>query len=121
MPVSAVPEATHAVGRPGNDMRYAGRHLLLAARTPEGPVRSGPRDPADEPFPVTVGLSAFDPTDGAVQVELGVLPASAMGAGHTPIVAEQRLSRQRARLLRSLPDDYRGGTTSSAKATMLSS
>jgi len=85
--VSAVSEATHALGRPGNDMRYAGRHLLLAARTPEGLGGSGPGDPADEPFAVTVGLPAFAPTDGAVQVELGVLTASAMGAGHGSIVA----------------------------------
>ena len=94
----AVPKATYAVGRPGNDMRYAGRHLLLAARTPEGLGRSGARDPADEPFAVTVGLPAFNPSDGTVQIERGVLVASAMGAGHTSIVAGRRRSGRRTGL-----------------------
>jgi len=83
----AVPQATHAVGWPGNDVRYAGCHLLLAARAPEGLGRSGAAHPADEPFAVAVGLPAFDPSDGSEQVELGALTASAMGAVHTPIVA----------------------------------
>lgn len=85
----AIPETTHAVGRPGNDMRYAGCHLLLAARAPEGPVRSGAGDPAHEPFAVGVGLAAFDPADGSIQIKLGALTASAMRSGHTSIVAGQ--------------------------------
>ncbi len=78
----AVVQPTHALGRPGNDMRYAGCHLLLAARAPVGLGRAGAADPADEPFAVTVGLPAFDPTDGSVQIKPGVLAASAMGSGH---------------------------------------
>ena len=92
----AVPETTHTVGRPGNDMRYAGCHLLLATRTPEGLGRSGAGDPADEPFAVPVGLAAFHPTHGSIQVELRVLTESAMGTRHTTIVAGQRLDRYRA-------------------------
>ena len=92
----AVPKPTYAVGRPGNDMRYAGRHLLLAARAPERLGRSGAGDPADKPFAVTVELPAFDSSDGTVQIERGVLRASAMGAGHTSIVAGQRRREHRA-------------------------
>jgi hypothetical protein len=92
----AVVKATHALGRPGNDVRYAGCHLLLAARAPEGPVRAVARDPLNEPFAVAVGLSAFDPTEGTVQIELRVVSATAMGSGHAPIVAGQRRREHQA-------------------------
>ena len=87
MPVPAVVEPAHAVGRPGNDMRYAGYHLLLASRAPVGLGRVGAGDPADEPVAVTVGLAAFDPTDGSPHIKLGSLVASAVGSGHRPIIA----------------------------------
>ena len=87
--MASVAQATHAVSRPGNDMRYAGRDLLLAARTPVGLGRVGPGDPADEPIAVVVGLSPFDPAYGSVQVERGRLLTSAMGSGHAPIIAGQ--------------------------------
>ncbi len=83
----SVLQAAHALSGPGDDMRYAGRHLLLAARTPEQLRRAGTGDVPDEPFAVAVELAAFDPTDGPVQIELGVLTAAAMGSGHEPIVA----------------------------------
>lgn len=89
--MSSVVQTTHALGRPGDDVRYAGRHLLLAARAPEGPGRAGAADPANEPFAVAVQLPAGDATDGSVQVELGALRASAVGSGHTPIVAGVRV------------------------------
>ena len=85
-------KATHALGRPGNNMRYAGRHLLLTARAPEGLGRAGATDLADEPFAVTVGLTAFDPAKGAVQIELGALTASAMGSGHLSSVGGTALT-----------------------------
>ena len=94
----AVVQPTHAVGRPGDDMRYAGGHLLLAARTPVGLGRVGAGDPADEPFAVTVGLTALDPTDGSGQVQLGTLLASAMGSGHAPIIAGRVSERVRTLL-----------------------
>ena len=75
-------QATHPISRPGNDMRYAGRHLLLTARAPEGLVRAGPADPADEPLTIAVGLTARGPSDGTVQIELGALWTSAMSSGH---------------------------------------
>jgi hypothetical protein len=34
--MSAVIQAAHAFSRPGNDVRHAGCHHLLAAGTPEG-------------------------------------------------------------------------------------
>jgi hypothetical protein len=83
----SIAQSTHAVSRPGNDMRYAGRHLLLAARTPVGLGRVDAGNPADEPLAVAVRLTPFDPADGSVQVELGPLVTSAMGSGHAPIVA----------------------------------
>jgi len=83
----AVVQATHALGRPGNDMRHAGRHLLLASRTPVGLGGTGAADPADDPFAVAIGLTAREPTNGSGQIELGVLTTSAMGSGHAPIVA----------------------------------
>jgi hypothetical protein len=92
-----VAQAAHAVSRPGNDMRYAGCHLLLAARTPVGLGRVGSGDPPDEPLAVAVGLTAFDPTDGPVHVKPGVLTAAAMGSGHAPIVAGQKLREHQAR------------------------
>lgn len=82
----AVVQPAHAVGWPGNDMGYAGRHLLLATRTAEGPVGAGTTDAADKPLAVAVGFAPFDPTDGSVQVQLSTLVASAMGAGHAPII-----------------------------------
>ena len=78
----AVVQATHALGRPCDDVRYAGCHLLLASRAPEGPVRAGAADPTDEPLAIAVGLPAFDPTEGSVQVEPGALTTSAVGSGH---------------------------------------
>lgn len=78
----AVAQPAHAVGWPGNHMRYAGCHLLLAAWAPVGLGRVGTGDPADEPFAVNVGLTALDPPDGSVQVKLGALIASAMGTWH---------------------------------------
>jgi hypothetical protein len=92
----AVAQPTHALGRPRNDMRRAGGHLLLASRASEGLGRAGARDPADEPFAIAVGLTAFDPTDGSVQIELGVVTATAMGSRHVPIVAGARLSERHA-------------------------
>jgi hypothetical protein len=62
----AVAQATHPLGRPRHDMRYAGCHLLLTARAPEGPVRAGSTDPTDEPFAVAVRLAAFNPADRPV-------------------------------------------------------
>src|SRR5665647_899880 len=82
VPMPAVLQATHTISRPGNDMRYAGCHLLLTARAPEGLVRAGPADSADEPLTVAVGLTARDPSDGTVQIELGALWSSAMSSGH---------------------------------------
>ena len=38
----AVTQPAHAVGRPGNDMRYAGCHLLLTTRAPVGLADSAP-------------------------------------------------------------------------------
>lgn len=103
-------------------MWCAGSHLLLAARAPEGLGGAGARDPADEPFAVAVGLTAFDPTDGSVQINLGVLTATAMGSGHALIVAGQRLSGSHARgCTGACSGGYGAGTTRSAKATMLSS
>src|SRR5450631_218756 len=87
VPMPAVVQAAHAFGRPGHDMRYARRQLLLAARTPVGLGRTGATDPADEPFAVAVGLTAFDPTDGSVEVELGDLKTSTMGSGHATTIA----------------------------------
>ena len=97
----AVIQATDALGRPGNDMRYAGGNLLLTARTPERFGRAGSADPADEPFPVRVGLAAFHPADGPVQIELGGLTTSAMGSGHEPIVAGTNLELQTRTLRRA--------------------
>jgi hypothetical protein len=88
----AVAQPTHAVGRPGNDMRYAGCHLLLAARAPVGLGRVGARDPADEPLAVTVELTAFDPTDGSVQIKPGVLAAAAVGSSHPTSLGGQSCS-----------------------------
>jgi len=85
--VPAVVHTTHAIGRPRDDVRYAGCHLLLASRAPEGPVRAGAADPTDEPLAIAVGLRAFDATEGSVQVEPGVLTTSAVGSGHESIVA----------------------------------
>jgi hypothetical protein len=34
-----------------------------------------------------VGLTAFDPANGPVQIEFGALIASAMGSGHGSIIA----------------------------------
>jgi hypothetical protein len=118
----SVAKATHAVRRPGNDMGYAGRHLLLAARTPIGLGRVDASDPADEPLAVAVRLAPFDPADGSVQVELGPLVTSAMGSGHAPIIAGRAVGEHHARLCRELCHrGYRGGDTRSANATMLSS
>ena len=78
----AVIHAAHAIGRPGNNMRYAGQYLLLAPRTQERPGRAGPGDPADEPFTVAVGLPTLDPADSPTQIETGVLATSAMRSGH---------------------------------------
>lgn len=87
MPVPAVVQTTHALGRPRNHMRYSGCYLLLTTRAPEGPFRAGAADPTDEPLAVAVGLTAFDPTDGSFKIKPGVLTASAVGSGHAPIVA----------------------------------
>ena len=78
----AVAQATHPLGRPRNDVWYAGCHLLLTARAPEGPVRAVTANPTDEPFAVAVGLAALNSTDGSVQIKPGVLTASAVGSGH---------------------------------------
>jgi hypothetical protein len=83
MPVPAVAHPTHAVGRPGNDMRYSGGHLLLAAGAPVGLGRVA-GDPADEPFTVTVGLTTLTPTEGTVQIQVGGHMTTAMGSGHAP-------------------------------------
>lgn len=83
----AVVNSAHTLGRPRHDVRYAGCHLLLTARAPEGPVRAGATDPTDEPLAVAVGLPALTPTDGSLQVEPGVLTTSAVGSGHESIVA----------------------------------
>ena len=96
----SVAQATHAVCRPGNDMRYAGRHLLLAARTPVGLGRVDPSDPADKPLAVAVRLTPFDPAYGPVQVELDPLSTSAMGSGHAPIIAGQGVGGHQAQLCR---------------------
>jgi hypothetical protein len=106
----AVAQPAHAFGRPCNDMRCAGGHLLLAAGAPEGLGRARARNPADEPFAVALGLTTFDPTDGSVQIKLGVLTATTMGSGHTPIVAGQGLSERHAGL--PVPDR---ATTSRAR------
>ena len=84
----AVAQPTHAVGRPGNHMRYAGCHLLLAARAPVGLGRVGPGDPADEPLAVRVRLAARGATDGAGEVELGVVAATTVRAGHASSVPQ---------------------------------
>lgn len=83
----AVIQTTHAIGRPRDDVRYAGCHLLLASRAPEGPVRAGAADPTDEPLAIALGLPTFDTTEGSVQIEPRVLTTSAVGSGHTSIVA----------------------------------
>ena len=83
----AIVQAAHAVGGPGNDMRYAVCNLLLAARAAEGLGRAGATDPAYEPFAIAVRLTARHPADGSVQIELGAFRASAMRSGHAPIVA----------------------------------
>jgi len=85
--VPTVAQAAHPVSRPGNNVRYAGCDLLLAARAPVGLGGVHAGDPPDEPLPVAVGLAPFDPTDGPVEVELGALNASAMWSRHGPIVA----------------------------------
>ena len=85
--MTAVVQPTHAVGRPGNNMRYAGCHLLLAARAPVGLGRVGAGDPADEPVTGIVGLAALHPTDGPVQIQRVSLVASAMRSGHALIIA----------------------------------
>jgi len=85
--VPAVIQTTHAIGRPRDDVRYAGCYLLLAPRAPEGPVRAGAADPTDEPLAIVVGLPTFDTTEGSVQVEPGVVTAPAVGSGHESIVA----------------------------------
>ena len=76
--MSSVVQATHAVSRPGNDVRCAGCHLLLTARAPEGLGRAGATDPADKPLTVAVGLAARGSANGALQVELAALATSAM-------------------------------------------
>ena len=83
----AIVQAAHAVGGPGNDMRYAVCNLLLAARAAEGLGRAGAADPAYEPLAIAVRLAAWHPADGSVQIELGALRASAMRSGHAAIVA----------------------------------
>src|SRR5665648_280428 len=93
VPMPTVHQATHPISRPGNDMRYAGRHFLLTARAPEGPVRAGPADPTDEPLTVAVGLPARDPSYGTVQIELGALWTSAMSSGHGSSVGAEAASR----------------------------
>jgi hypothetical protein len=64
----AVAQTTHAVSRPGNDMRRTGCDLLLASRAPVGLGGVHAGDPADEPLAVAVGLAPFDPTDRSVEV-----------------------------------------------------
>lgn len=64
MPMPPVAEATHPLGRPGNDMPYSGCHLLLAARTPKGLRRAGAGDALDEPLAVAVQLTTFHPAQG---------------------------------------------------------
>lgn len=85
--MSAVRQAPDAISRPGDDVRYGGCDLLLTARASVGPCGAGAADPADEPFTVTMGLTARGPADGTVQIELGALTTSAMWTGHTSIVA----------------------------------
>jgi hypothetical protein len=80
--VPPVVQAAYALGWPGHDMGYAGCHFLLTAGAPKRPRRAGTADPANEPLAVAVRLTAFDPADGSVKVEPGVLTASAMGSGH---------------------------------------
>jgi hypothetical protein len=83
-------QAAHALCWPGDDMRYAGGHLLLAARAPERLRRAGTGDVADEPFAVAVELAAFDPTDGAVQIKPGALGTSSVGSGHGSRISGRR-------------------------------
>lgn len=113
MPVPAVVQTTHALGRPRNHMRCSGCYLLLTTRAPEGPVRAGAADPTDEPFAVAVQLPAPSPADCSLKIKPGVLTASAVGSGHAPIVAgggnedAQRISGEPEAkpkgLVRSLP------------------
>ena len=87
MPVPAVVEAAHAVGRPGHDMRDARCDLLLAAGATERLRRARAADPADEPLTVTVRLTAGSPPDGTLQVKCCALGTSSMLSGHSPSVS----------------------------------
>lgn len=117
----ALVQTTHAVGWPGHDMRYAGGHLLLAARTAEGPIRASTAHPTDKPFAVAVELTPLDPADGSVQVELCPLVTSAMGSGHTSIIAGRAASGSMPSCGATGPFDYFAGATRSANTTRLSS
>ena len=85
----SVVHATHALGRPRDDVRYTGCYLLLAARAPERPGRAGAGDPTDEPLAIAVGLSALTPADGPTKVERRVLRTSAVGSGHASRVGAE--------------------------------
>ena len=85
MPVSAVIQATQSISRPGNDVRYSRWHHLLAARAPERLGRARAADTADEPFAITVRLTARGSTDSAFEIKLGALGTSAMWSGHAPL------------------------------------
>jgi hypothetical protein len=85
--MSAVIQATQAISRPGDNVRYARWNHLLAAGAPEGLGRTRAADPADEPFTITVRLTAGCSADGALQIKLGALGTSAMLSGHAPIVS----------------------------------
>jgi len=80
--VTAVFQPAYAVSRPGNNMWRSGCHLLLTTGAPEGLGWAGATDPPDEPFTVTVGLTARSPSESAVQIELGALTTTAMCSGH---------------------------------------
>ena len=87
MPVPAVIQATDAISGPRNDVGCAGRHLLLAARTPVGLVCPSTADPTHEPLTVAEGLTPGGPAEGTVQIELCALGSSTVRAGHVPSVA----------------------------------
>jgi hypothetical protein len=87
VPVAAVIQATQAISRPGNDVRHARLHHLLAAGAPEGLGSTRAADPADEPFAISVRLTPRGSADGPLQIKLGALGTSAMWSGHAPIVS----------------------------------
>ncbi len=70
VPVPAVRDVEHPVGRPGHDVRDARRDLLLAARAAVALDRDAPVDRADEPLAVRVRLPSLDAGQGATDVQL---------------------------------------------------